>query len=245
MPDTKQEQKRLERVYSEMGEGELEALAQDAVSLTPEAVQALAAEIARRRLDIAVSTSADESGSGTEELVTIRSFQQLSEAMLAKGILDSAGIQCLVLDDTVGSMLASNAVGGFRMQVNQGDAEAAIELLTQSTAEDVPADPGKFTEENQERDTPSVSSSSPEKTIDTAISRRTRLAGLVIVLAVSFLPLVISSVLRVVGMRPEYPDDLIRYRDFNALLNELIAPGLLAYVIRQNGQSFSDLGLGF
>ena len=118
MPDTERE--RLERVYSGMTEGELRALAEDAVSLTSEAVQALSAEIARRRLDIAVSTSADESGARTEELVTIRSFQELPEAMLAKGILDSAGIQCLVVDDNMGRMLGSNAVGGFRMQVNRG-----------------------------------------------------------------------------------------------------------------------------
>src|SRR5947199_10697540 len=87
--DTEQERKRLERVYSGMAEGEIRALAEDAVSLTSEAAQALTAEIARRRLDIAGSTPADESPARTEELVTIRSLREITRAMLAKGILDS------------------------------------------------------------------------------------------------------------------------------------------------------------
>jgi len=211
MPDTERE--RLERVYSGMTEGELRALAEDAVSLTSEAVQALSAEIARRRLDIAVSTSADESGARTEELVTIRSFQELPEAMLAKGILDSAGIQCLVVDDNMGRMLGSNAVGGFRMQVNRGDADAAVELLTKATSEDSHEDPENPTEQNHETGTSSVPSSPvAEKSIDMALGQRQRLAGLLIVLTVSFLPLVASSILRVGGMYPDSPDALIRYQ---------------------------------
>src|SRR2546422_11131032 len=92
--DTEQERKRLQRVYSGMTEGELGALAEDAVSLTSEAVQALSAEIVLRKLDIAVSKSGDEGGVRSEELVTIRTFGELHEAMLAKGRLDSAGIRC-------------------------------------------------------------------------------------------------------------------------------------------------------
>jgi len=133
--DTEQERKRLQRVYSGMTEGELGALAEDAVSLTSEAVQALSTEIALRKLDIAVSKSGDEGGVRSEELVTIRTFHELHEAMLAKGMLDSAGIQCVVVDDNTGRMLGSRAVGGIRMQVNRADADAALELLKQSTSE--------------------------------------------------------------------------------------------------------------
>ena len=227
-----------------MAEGEIRALAEDAVSLTSEAAQALTAEIARRRLDIAVSTPADESPARTEELVTIRSFREITEAMLAKGILDSAGIQCLVVDDNMGRMLGSNAVGGFRMQVNRGDANAAIELLMQSTSEDSHDHLRNPTEQNHETGTSSVLSSSvPEKSIHLPMSQRQRLASLAIVLTVSFLPSVIASILRVGGMYPDYPDALIRYRYFNALLNELTSLALLAYVIRQNRQFLSDFGL--
>jgi Putative prokaryotic signal transducing protein len=133
--DSEQERKRLEHVYSGMTEGELRILAEDAVSLSSEAVQALNAEIARRKLDIALSKSRDEAGVRSEELVTIRTFRELAEAMLAKGMLDSAGIQCAVLDDNTGRMLGSRAVGGIRLQVNNADANAALELLTHSTPE--------------------------------------------------------------------------------------------------------------
>jgi Putative prokaryotic signal transducing protein len=129
------ERTRLERVYSGMAEGELRALAEDLTSLTSDAVEALKAEIARRKLDIALSKSGNEADPGSEQLVTIRSFRQFPEAMLAKGMLDSAGIRCVVVDDNMGRMLSSGAVGGIRMQVNRGDASAALELLTQCTPE--------------------------------------------------------------------------------------------------------------
>ena len=54
------------------------------------------------------------------ELVTIQSFRELSQAMLAKGMLNSAGIECLLMDDNTGRMLGfiSNVIGGIRMKVN-------------------------------------------------------------------------------------------------------------------------------
>jgi Putative prokaryotic signal transducing protein len=133
--DTEQERERLRRAYEGKSEGELEELAADAESLTPEAVQALEAEITRRKLDIALSKSADEVGAFSDELVTIRTFRDLAEATPAKGMLDSAGIQCVLLDDNVGRMLPARAVGGIRMQVSRVDANAALQLLTPSISE--------------------------------------------------------------------------------------------------------------
>ena len=133
--DIEQERRRLERVYSAMAEGELRVLADDSASLTSEAVQILKAEIARRNLDITLSKSGDEAAVSSEELVTIRTFRELPEALLAKGMLESAGIQCEVVDDNIGRMLGSGAVGGIRMQVTRADANAAVQLLTQSASE--------------------------------------------------------------------------------------------------------------
>jgi len=67
------------------------------------------------------------------ELVTIQSFRELSQAMLAKGMLNSAGMECFLLDDNTGRMLGfiSNVIGGIRMKVNKVDAEAATALLEQ------------------------------------------------------------------------------------------------------------------
>src|SRR5262245_55564416 len=108
MTDKETEQVRLQHVYAGKTDGELRALAEDAVSLTPEAVQALEVEIARRKLDIALAKSAAEEIDGpSDELVTIRTFRDLAEAMPAKGMLDSAGIQCVLVDDNTGRLLGA------------------------------------------------------------------------------------------------------------------------------------------
>ena len=79
------------------------------------------------------------------DLVTIQSFRELPEAMLAKGMLNSAGIECFLVDDNTGHMrgFISNVIGGIRMQVNRVDAEAAMALLERPIQEGVdPADEG-------------------------------------------------------------------------------------------------------
>lgn len=67
------------------------------------------------------------------ELVTIQSFHELSEATIIKAMLNSAGIECFLVDDNTGRMLGfiSDVIGGIRIQVNKTDAEAAIALLNQ------------------------------------------------------------------------------------------------------------------
>jgi hypothetical protein len=140
-----QERTRLRRVYSGMSEEELREIAEDGASLTPEAVQALTAEIARRGLDVFVSTSSPgEDTLQQRDLVTIRRFQTLSEAMVAKSVLDGAGIESFLFDDNTARMYVSIAVGGIRMQVNRDDAEQALELLQQPTPDgsDVEGDSG-------------------------------------------------------------------------------------------------------
>jgi Putative prokaryotic signal transducing protein len=144
MADLAAEQRRLERVYSEMADGELQALAEDGASLTPVAVQVLTAEMSRRGLDIPVDTSRTESPDGStpreeqvqpRDLVTIRTFQDFAEAMIAKGVLESAGIECFTMDENTAHNYFANTVGGIRMQVNRPDAEAATELLKQPIPE--------------------------------------------------------------------------------------------------------------
>ena len=39
------------------------------------------------------------------ELLTIQSFRELPEAMMAKGVLDSGGSDCFLVDDNTGRML--------------------------------------------------------------------------------------------------------------------------------------------
>jgi len=69
------------------------------------------------------------------EVVTIRQFGEMSEAMLAPGCLDSAGIESFLADANMGRM-DWPITRGMRLQVSAEDAEAAIALLEQSGAEE-------------------------------------------------------------------------------------------------------------
>lgn len=65
------------------------------------------------------------------ELVTIRQFGNMSEALLAKGCLESAGIECFLADMNV-TRLEWPISRGVRLQVSLDDAETAIEMLNEA-----------------------------------------------------------------------------------------------------------------
>ena len=62
------------------------------------------------------------------ELVTIRQFTNLAEALLAKGCLESAGIDCFLADANM-AWMDSPVVRGMRLQVNPDDAASATQVL--------------------------------------------------------------------------------------------------------------------
>ena len=62
------------------------------------------------------------------KLVTIRQFGSMSEALLAKGCLDSAGIESFLADLNI-ARLEWPLSQGTRLQVNPDDAESAIAVL--------------------------------------------------------------------------------------------------------------------
>jgi hypothetical protein len=68
-------------------------------------------------------------------LVTIRRFGNMSEALLAQGCLDSAGIKGFLADENV-SRLEWPITRGMRLQVNAEDAETATALLEQTAVDD-------------------------------------------------------------------------------------------------------------
>jgi hypothetical protein len=68
------------------------------------------------------------------ELVTIRQFGEMSEALLAKGCLDSAGIESFLADINI-SRIEWPVTRGMRLQVKVDDAKAAIAFLEQSAAD--------------------------------------------------------------------------------------------------------------
>ncbi len=68
------------------------------------------------------------------ELVTVQTLNP-SEAMLAKAMLESAGIECFLADDNAARILGSD-IAGIRVQVSSVDADAALALLDRSVPDD-------------------------------------------------------------------------------------------------------------
>jgi hypothetical protein len=71
------------------------------------------------------------------DFVILRRFQDLPEAELAQSLLESAGIACILRDDTTIGMHWgwSNALGGIKICVPHQDANAATQILDQSIPE--------------------------------------------------------------------------------------------------------------
>jgi len=75
-------------------------------------------------------------GHQATDLVTIRQFGNLAEALFAKGCLESAGIECFLADANM-AWIDSPVVRGMRLQVSQDDAAIAIELLESAADESI------------------------------------------------------------------------------------------------------------
>jgi len=142
------ERRRLEENYAGMTDGELQRLARSAESLTELAWDALEHELDRRHLDFdELDFAEDEYPDGPlppprqqmemRELVTIRQFRDLPEALLAKGSLESAGIECFLADDNLVRLdwFISNFIGGIKLKVRDADAENAQNLLDEPILE--------------------------------------------------------------------------------------------------------------
>src|SRR5215813_4299520 len=131
--DPQKEEQRLKEVYAGMLDGELEQLGEAAGELTEIARAALKAEMERRGLKFNYDESPPPPEAEFVSRVTVGRFRDLSEALLAKGMLESAGIECFLADQDLVRMdwFYSNAIGGMRLQVKEEDAAAATEILEQ------------------------------------------------------------------------------------------------------------------
>ncbi len=141
--DPEAERQRLTKLYAEMSDGELNAIAVDSAELTHVARQCLTDELARRHSEegVAADTTVHPDHDSVElaDVVSIRQYRDLHEALLARGALDSAGVESFLVDDNMIRMdwFYSNLVGGIKLCVKQQDADAALDLLEQSI-------PGEF-----------------------------------------------------------------------------------------------------
>ncbi|MEY2414572.1 MAG: hypothetical protein QOD84_3178 [Acidobacteriaceae bacterium] len=75
-----------------------------------------------------------DSEKGLRKLVTIRRFANLLDASLAKGLLQSSGIECFLPDENMVRVHwgVSNSISGVRLQVKIEDAEESLAILNQS-----------------------------------------------------------------------------------------------------------------
>ena len=132
-----EERQRLSQLYAAMSDGELRELAREAASLTDEARTALASEMERREIAAEEPGDAEDPSEAIlpekefRDLLTIRQYRDLPEALLAKSVLESAGIECFLCDDNLIRMdwLWSNLLGGIKLRVRQEDALVASRLL--------------------------------------------------------------------------------------------------------------------
>jgi hypothetical protein len=135
------EELRLAEMYSQMSDMQLQELADDSAELSDIAVATLQVEIRRRGLTVESEEPSANNETENPELKTIRTFQDISEAFLAKGLLESAGIECFLIDTNMVRLnwFISSAIGYVKLQVRETDSEAALEILDQP-AEDVAAE---------------------------------------------------------------------------------------------------------
>ena len=147
--DPEAERQRLVELYSHQMDGELERTAAQAGELTDVAREALRAEMSRRGLTGASEAPAAQNPppaplspepppeSDPDEMVTIRQFRDLPEALFARGSLESSGVECGLLDDNMVRLdwFISNLLGGVKLQVRREDWTIANEILTQPIPE--------------------------------------------------------------------------------------------------------------
>jgi hypothetical protein len=88
----------------------------------------------------------DETPPEFRDLTTIRRYRDLSEALVARAVIESAGIFCFLKDENFARLVwqDSNFIGGIRLQVAAADVEAAQSILSQPVPDTIaiPDQPG-------------------------------------------------------------------------------------------------------
>lgn len=126
--------------YAGMTDGELLKLASQPWAVSDPAWDALEDELDRRGLEIPEPEAPPNSEfPDKRNLVVLRRFRDLPEAMLAKGKLDSEGLESFLADDNTVRMdwLWSNLLGGIKLLVNEEDAAAATRSLEEPIPEQI------------------------------------------------------------------------------------------------------------
>jgi hypothetical protein len=120
------------RNYEVMGEPELLTLGVAYDSLVEPAQDALRAEFARRHLEPPIVPDPPEPPSD-RNVVILRRYRDLAEAIVSRSVLESAGISCFLRNENMIRLdwPLSNLLGGIALQVAVEDREEAEKLLSQ------------------------------------------------------------------------------------------------------------------
>ncbi|HEU4636643.1 MAG TPA: DUF2007 domain-containing protein [Edaphobacter sp.] len=127
--------------YRSLTDSEILSIAEDWHSLVDEAKSALTLELARRKIEFEEpSPQTYDAPDLYRDLVTIRRYRDLSEAIVGRGVVESAGIFCFLKDENFVRLdwQMSNLIGGISLQVPRTDAEAAETILQQPVLETIP-----------------------------------------------------------------------------------------------------------
>lgn len=136
--DPARERARLSEFYASKTDEELSEIASHPDQLTEVAGEVLRSEISGRQLSVPQIGRAEAAGEDQLDfrgLTTIRTFWGLLEAEMAKGLLDSAGIEAFLFDDNMVRMdwFNANALGGVKLRVDAHNVDAANRVLQEAT----------------------------------------------------------------------------------------------------------------
>ncbi len=138
--DPGKERQRLAQMYAAMAPEQLANIAAESQELSDEAWAALNEELLRRgQPPLPPKIEEDDApyDPGRPSAVLLRRFLNLPEALLAKGRLETAGINCFLADDNMVRLdwFISNLLGGVKLMVDEADIDEAESILTQPTPE--------------------------------------------------------------------------------------------------------------
>jgi hypothetical protein len=135
MNESEHEHGRFAARYQEVSDSELLKLAAQAWMLSDAAWDALEDELDKRGLEVPEAEALPPiEVAERRNLVLLRRFRDLPEAMLAKGRLDSAGIDCFLADENMVRMdwFISNLLGGVKLLVDPEQFTDASRMLNES-----------------------------------------------------------------------------------------------------------------
>ena len=135
MPDDfEQEREGFASDYSQLSDGDLLRIAERPWDLTDAAWEALEEELERRQLELPEPRMVPPLViEDRRNLVVIRRFRDIPDALLAKGRLESAGVECFLADENMVRLdwFISNLLGGVKLLVDREQFTEAARILNE------------------------------------------------------------------------------------------------------------------